>query len=621
MRHDEAGEPRLVAYVVPAPRKDVELWPSIGEYFVYDELIYHGLTHDTLRNDRYLRALRRHAPGKVVVDVGTGADAILARLAVEAGARHVYAVELLEQSYLSARKRVRELGLEDRITVIHGDARTVELPELAEVCVSEIVESIAGGEGAAVILNQVRRLLAPDAVMIPEWARTRVAAVTLPDEIRNELGFSPTAAHYVRGIFEEVGYPFDLRLCVRNFPADHLLSTAGTYEDLHFGAGPVDAEYTRREELVVERAGRMDGLLLWLRMELAEGEELDILEEETAWFPVYFPLFEPGIQVEAGDRLHLECWAEVQEGVAPDYGVRGVLVRKRNGKEVPFEFTSYHHRREFRASPFYQRLFADGEVPSLEERRETLSASLRKHARRSLPEYMVPATFVVLEALPLTPNGKVDRTALPAMEFVSNETSYVAPRQPLEAALAGIWAEVLGHARVGVMENFFDLGGHSLLLAKVQARLRVTLDRKVPIVDLFRFPTVAALAEHLAAEVEGAGGPQTGAEGRRQRGRGRAAVRRALAEQAAGGAGERRTRGRTHEGSSRGGGGDWNGGALPGRGRRGAVLGEPARRGALHHLLRRGRRGDRAGAGARRRNAGGDRPLRRRFLRLQPARG
>ncbi|HEU4883295.1 MAG TPA: amino acid adenylation domain-containing protein, partial [Longimicrobium sp.] len=494
VREDEAGERRLAAYVVPAPRQDVELWPSIGEYFVYDDLIYHGLTHDTLRNGRYLRALQRHAPGKVVLDVGTGADAILARLAVEAGARHVYAVELLERSYLSACERVRELGLEDRITVIHGAAQNVELPELADVCVSEIVEAIAGGEGAAAILNQVWPLLAPGAVMIPGWARTRVAAVTLPDELRHELGFSPTAAHYVEGIFKEVGYPFDLRLCIRNFPADHLLSTVGTYEDLDFGAGPVDAEYTRREELVVERAGRMDGLLLWLRMELAQGEELDILEEETAWFPVYFPLFDPGIEVAAGDRLRLECWAQIPDGVAPDYGARGVLVRGRDGEEVPFEFVSYHHRQEFRASPFYRRLFADGEVPALQEQGDTLPASLREHARRSLPEYMVPSAVVVLERLPLTPNGKLDRKALPAPEVASAAKGYVAPRTPTEEVLAGIWAEVLRVERVGVEQSFFELGGHSLLATRVVSRVRELFGVELPLRTLFEGPTVAELA-------------------------------------------------------------------------------------------------------------------------------
>ena len=143
----------------------------------------------------------------------------------------------------------------------------------------------------------------------------------------------------------------------------------------------------------------------------------------------------------------------------------------------------------------------------------------------------------MLEQLPLTPNGKMDRRALPAPKPVSAETSYAPPRRPLEAALAAIWAEVLGRARVGVKENFFDLGGHSLLLVKVQARLRETLDRTIPIADLFRFPTVSALAEHLGAEGEGAGGPRAGAEGRRRRGRDRAAVRRARAGQGAGGSG------------------------------------------------------------------------------------
>jgi len=164
--------------------------------------------------------------------------------------------------------------------------------------------------------------------------------------------------------------------------------------------------------------------------------------------------------------------------------------------------------------------------------------ALRAHLRRSLPEHMVPGAILVLQHLPLTANGKVDRAALPAPELVSSEARYVAPRRALETALARMWAEVLGRARVGVTENFFDLGGHSLLLVKVQARLRETLGREVPIVDLFRFPTVAALAEHLGTEAEGAGDTEANSEPRRRRGRSRAAVRLALAGGQRAGGGE-----------------------------------------------------------------------------------
>ncbi|HEX2076779.1 MAG TPA: amino acid adenylation domain-containing protein, partial [Longimicrobium sp.] len=122
---------------------------------------------------------------------------------------------------------------------------------------------------------------------------------------------------------------------------------------------------------------------------------------------------------------------------------------------------------------------------------------LREHLRQSLPEHMVPAAFVPLERLPLTPSGKLDRRALPAPEYAADADRYVAPRTEAERKVAAAWAEVLGVESVGAYDRFFDLGGHSLLLVRVQARLREAFGQPVPITHLFRYLTVSDLAAAL----------------------------------------------------------------------------------------------------------------------------
>ncbi|HEX2210504.1 MAG TPA: amino acid adenylation domain-containing protein [Longimicrobium sp.] len=128
---------------------------------------------------------------------------------------------------------------------------------------------------------------------------------------------------------------------------------------------------------------------------------------------------------------------------------------------------------------------------------EALPEALREHLRARLPDYMVPAAAVVLDAFPLTPNGKVDAAALPAPELAPAERGYVAPRTERERVLAEIWAELLGVERVGVHDDFFALGGHSLRVTQVLGRTRDALGMTAPVSTLFHHPTIAELAERL----------------------------------------------------------------------------------------------------------------------------
>ena len=126
-------------------------------------------------------------------------------------------------------------------------------------------------------------------------------------------------------------------------------------------------------------------------------------------------------------------------------------------------------------------------------------ANLRAHLRQRMPDYMVPAAIVLLKGWPLTPHGKVDRRALPAPEagHTGDAGTFAPPRDELEIMIASLWAEALGAERVGVNENFFDLGGHSLLIVQLHRRLREALGRELSVVDLFKYSTVAALAAFL----------------------------------------------------------------------------------------------------------------------------
>ncbi len=462
--------------------EQLELWPSVAEYFVYDDLIYYALANDERRNDSYRIALQRTVPGKIVLDIGTGKEAILARLALEAGASKVYAIEMGDEAFAQAVAYIQHLGLDDKIIIIHGDATKVEIPELADVCVSEIVGPIGGCEGATALINNAHRFLRPGGIMIPGRSITKIAAARFPDGLLPHPGFYQVPSTYTGKIFAEVGYPFDLRLCIKNFPRNNLLSNADVFEDLDFNRiTPLEEEH--QIELIIDQESRLDGFLVWLNLHTIEGEVIDIIEHEYSWLPVYLPVFHPGIEAKPGDRISATVTRSLCEnGLNPDFVVSGQFLRS-NGESIPFSCTSYHYKQQYKQHPFYEALFAED--------------PLGRH-----PGCRPGNLLQYLPEMPLTVAGEIDRNRL--VKLTLGNTQETAQQQPpgseIEVQIAKIWQDVLEIPQVGIHDNFFELGGHSLLLVQAHDRLVQIFGPQITLVDLFKYPTISALVELLADE-------------------------------------------------------------------------------------------------------------------------
>ena len=250
----------------------------------------------------------------------------------------------------------------------------------------------------------------------------------------------------------------------------------GASGEIHIGGVQVGRGYLNRPELTAER---------FIANPFVAGERLYRTGDLGRFWPdgTIEYLGRNDFQVKIrGFRIEL---GEIEARLAEHRGVREAIVLAREDAPGDSRLVAYYTTKPDAAAP--------------------AAETLRAHLGASLPEYMVPAAYVALEALPLNANGKLDRSALPAPgseAFAAR--GYEPPRGKTEQTLAGIWAGLLRVERVGRHDNFFELGGHSLLGVRMLSRLRQVLGVDLPLADLFAMPVLAKFA---AAAAEGARSP------------------------------------------------------------------------------------------------------------------
>jgi non-ribosomal peptide synthase protein (TIGR01720 family) len=498
-----SGQLELAAYVVP--RAATELWPSIAEFFVYDDLAYGAMAGDETRNTAYRSAFARHLPGRTVLEIGPGAEAVLSRMAIAAGARKVYAVEINPAVAEQARVRLRAEGLTERVEVITGDITQVTLPERCDICISEIVGAIGGSEGAAILIEASRRWLKDPAAQLPARSVTQLAGLSLAGIIE-QLVFPEAAAAYVNRIFAQAGRRFDLRLCLKNLPQQRILTSAGILEDLDYRL-PLGPQSQHEVRLEVTAPGSVDALLAWLHLIVDADhpeEAVDILASKGSWLPVVLPLSMPSPDLLPGDTIVATVTRTLSDnGLNPDFRVEGAF---RRGAVAlgHFDCRSWHVAPDFRQTPLHRAAFQTDGAP---RRTAPLPARLRAHLEGLLPSWMMPAHIIPVERLPLTASGKVDRKALPAP--TRGVTAFAQPTGLMEAAVAAAMGEVLGLPAIGADDDFFQLGGDSIRAIQIAAKLGaqgITLNST----DILAARKVAAMAKLAKGRPMAAQGPSSG---------------------------------------------------------------------------------------------------------------
>jgi amino acid adenylation domain-containing protein/non-ribosomal peptide synthase protein (TIGR01720 family) len=496
--HEQVGEARVLvkeddkakALVAFYTRDNkMECVPSLGEYFIYDHFIYESMATDSMRLAAYKKGLEAIVKDKVVLDPGTGSEMILARHCIEAGAQKVYAVEMDEDAFDKATKNLEKLGLAGKIILIKGNFESAVLPEKIDCVVSALAGNMASSDGCIPLIQKLKKNLNYPVRFLPERYVTMMAAVSIPEE-KMYNGFSTVSAYYIQQVFDKTGYPFDLRVCIKNFDTGSIISEYKACEDIVYGNEP-DTDEKMQLNLRVTNNAVISGFVFWINAYF-NGEVLIDSKEHTHHLPVYFPVFGKEVKVEAGDEIEVVFSRTLSDnGINPDYKLEGRI--KTRQQDILFNYSSFNHLQVFRSNAFYRRFFTEQGIQTLNE---FSAAALRTYLAEYLPAYMVPSRLYQVENFPMTANGKIDKKILLAMD-ADDEMPLPAialPETDVEKHLAEIWASVLGKQQVSIADDFFMAGGDSIKAIQIASRM-LKAGYKVEVKHIFENPVLSDLAK------------------------------------------------------------------------------------------------------------------------------